>query len=96
MVWSEACLLHEPKGEVWVGVTIEGTEVPERARVIRSAMEAAGAPVEESREHGDDVLDAVHDRGRGGIAGRGRRQIRVVGGLAGTGPHGHEQRRGRP
>ncbi|HEX5018171.1 MAG TPA: histone deacetylase family protein [Actinomycetes bacterium] len=63
MVWSEACLLHEPKGEVWVGVTIEGTEVPERARVIRSAMEAAGAPVEESREHGDDVLDAVHDRG---------------------------------
>lgn len=63
VVWSEACLRHEPKGEVWVGVTIEGTEIPERARVIRAALEAAGAPVAEAIDHDDVVLDAVHDRG---------------------------------
>jgi acetoin utilization deacetylase AcuC-like enzyme len=63
VVWSEACLKHEPKGEVWVGVTIEGTEVPERARVIRSAFEAVGAPVTDATAHDDSVLEAVHDRG---------------------------------
>jgi acetoin utilization deacetylase AcuC-like enzyme len=63
IVWSEACLHHEPKGEVWVGVTIEGTEVAERARVIRSALEAAGAPVAQAEAHDDAVLDSVHDRG---------------------------------
>jgi acetoin utilization deacetylase AcuC-like enzyme len=63
MVWSEACLLHEPKGEVWVGVPIEGTEIAERARVIRGALESAGAPVVQAQPHDDTVLDAVHDRG---------------------------------
>ncbi len=63
VVWSEACLRHEPKGEVWVGVTIEGTEVAERARVIRSALEAAGASVTEATVHDDTVLEAVHDSG---------------------------------
>ena len=61
-VWSDACLLHEPKGEVWVGVTIEGTEVAERARVIRAALEDAGSPVSPATPHDDAVLDAVHDR----------------------------------
>ena len=63
VVWSEACLLHEPKGEVWVGVTIEGTEIPERARVIRAALEGAGATVTNAEAHDDSVLDAVHERG---------------------------------
>jgi acetoin utilization deacetylase AcuC-like enzyme len=63
VVWSEACLKHEPKGEVWVGVTIEGTEIPERARVIRTSFEAAGAPVTDAIAHDDSVLEAVHDRG---------------------------------
>jgi acetoin utilization deacetylase AcuC-like enzyme len=62
-VWSDACLLHDPKGEVWVGVTIEGTEVAERARVIRAALEEAGSPVTAATTHDDSVLEAVHDRG---------------------------------
>jgi len=63
VVWSDACLLHEPKGEVWVGVTIEGTEIAARAEVIRAALEAAGAPVAAASPHDDTVLDAVHDPG---------------------------------
>lgn len=63
VVWSEACLLHDPKGEVWVGVPIEGTEIAARAETIRAAMEAAGAPVTTAAAHDDEVLDAVHDRG---------------------------------
>src|SRR5215203_3378305 len=63
VVWSEACLKHDPKGEVWVGVTIEGTEVPERSRVIRAAFEGAGALVTDAVAHDDTVLQAVHDQG---------------------------------
>lgn len=63
VVWSDACLLHDPKGEVWVGVPIEGTEIAARAEVIRAAVEAAGAPVRTATPHDDTVLDAVHDRG---------------------------------
>jgi hypothetical protein len=63
VVWSEACLEHDPKGEVWVGVTIEGTEVAERARVIRRSLEAAGAPVTDAVPHDDSVLGSVHDHG---------------------------------
>jgi acetoin utilization deacetylase AcuC-like enzyme len=63
LVWSDACLLHEPKGEVWVGVTIKGTEIPERAMVIRSALEAAGTPVTAASPHDDSVLTAVHEHG---------------------------------
>ena len=61
LVWSEACLSHEPKGEVWVGVTIEGTEIPERATVIRSALETAGASLTVASPHDDSVLNDVHD-----------------------------------
>ena len=31
IVWSDAHSLHEPGGEVWVGVRTPGTEVPARA-----------------------------------------------------------------
>ena len=61
LVWSEACLRHEPKGEVWVGVTIEGTEIPERATVIRSALETAGASLTVASPYDDSVLNDVHD-----------------------------------
>jgi acetoin utilization deacetylase AcuC-like enzyme len=63
VVWSDACLLHDPKGEVWVGVTIEGTEIAARAEVIRAALEEAGAPVAPASAHDDTVLNEVHDRG---------------------------------
>ncbi len=61
MVWSEACLRHEPGGEVWLGVREPGTEVPERAEVILATLLAAGAAVVPAVPHGDEVLLAVHD-----------------------------------
>jgi len=44
-VWAEDVLRHEPGAEVWVGVSTPGTELPERATVIRDAVVAAGAHV---------------------------------------------------
>ena len=61
VVWSDTCLEHVPSGEVWVGVTIEGTEIPERATVIRAALAGAGAPEVGAVQHDDTVLEAVHD-----------------------------------
>ncbi len=68
--WSDACLRHEPRGEVWVGVTIPGTELPERATRIRAALDAAGiavvtaTPTDLGRHRlGPAVLGQVHDPG---------------------------------
>jgi acetoin utilization deacetylase AcuC-like enzyme len=61
VVWHEDCLLHEPGGEVWLGQRDEGTEVPDRARVILAALTAAGAPVRPTGPHDPDALLAVHD-----------------------------------
>ena len=61
VVWSDACLLHDPKGEVWVGVPIEGTEVAARAEVIVAALQEAGAPVSPASGYDDSVLTQVHD-----------------------------------
>jgi acetoin utilization deacetylase AcuC-like enzyme len=61
VVWSDCCLLHEPGGELWIGVRIPGDEVPARVERIRAALVEAGAPLVEAREHGDEPLLAVHD-----------------------------------
>jgi acetoin utilization deacetylase AcuC-like enzyme len=63
VVWSDACLLHEPGGEVWIGLPIPGDEVPERALRIRDALVAEGAPLVPAELHGDDALLEVHDAG---------------------------------
>jgi acetoin utilization deacetylase AcuC-like enzyme len=60
-VWSDACLLHEPEAEVWVGVRTPATEVPERATRIRDALLAAGAREVVATPHEDEALLAVHD-----------------------------------
>ena len=60
-VWSEDCLLHEPAGEVWLGVWETGTEVPERASVLLDAVTEAGAAVTGATPHDRDALTAVHD-----------------------------------
>ncbi|MFL6180702.1 MAG: histone deacetylase family protein, partial [Actinomycetes bacterium] len=39
----------------------EGTEIPERAKVIRSALEAAGASLALAIAHDDSILAKVHD-----------------------------------
>ena len=61
VVWNEDCLRHDPGGEVWLGVRDAGTEVAERALVLRDALAAAGAPVVSAAAHGDEILRAVHD-----------------------------------
>jgi acetoin utilization deacetylase AcuC-like enzyme len=61
VVWSEDCLRHDPAGEVWLGMRDPGTEVADRALVLRAALTAAGAPVVPARPHEDTVLRTVHD-----------------------------------
>jgi acetoin utilization deacetylase AcuC-like enzyme len=61
VVWSERQRLHEPGGEIWVGVRTPGTEVPARADRIRAALEAAGATVVDAAEHDEAALLAAHD-----------------------------------
>ncbi|HUG63948.1 MAG TPA: histone deacetylase family protein [Gaiellaceae bacterium] len=63
VTWSEAHRLHAPAMAVWVGVTIDADELPERADRIRSELEEAGARVVEAEPHDDDALLAVHDAG---------------------------------
>jgi acetoin utilization deacetylase AcuC-like enzyme len=62
VVWSDACLGHEPDAEIWVGIRLPGTEVPARARVLREAVVAAGARLVPAATHGDEVLELVHSR----------------------------------
>ncbi len=62
VVWSERNRLHEPAGEVWVGVRTPGTEVPERTELIRDALLAGGAPLVAAEEHAERALLRVHDR----------------------------------
>jgi acetoin utilization deacetylase AcuC-like enzyme len=61
LVWSDECLRHDPQAEVWVGVRTVGTEVAERAVVIRDAVLAAGGLLVEAQPHDDTVLLQVHD-----------------------------------
>jgi acetoin utilization deacetylase AcuC-like enzyme len=63
VVWSQDCLLHEPGGEVWLGVREAGTEVPQRAAVILRALRDAGAPVLPARRHEIADLHSVHHPG---------------------------------
>src|SRR4051812_4247854 len=61
VVWSDAHRLHEPGGEVWVGIRTPGTEVPARAEAIREALE--DARFVDAEPHADDAVLAVHDAG---------------------------------
>ena len=60
VVWSEATLAHRPDREIWIGVPLRGTEVPERATVIRTALEAVGHPIIVATSHGSQPLTRVH------------------------------------
>lgn len=63
VVWSDDCLRHGGEAGTWVGVAIEGDEVPERATLIRDALCGAGAHVVPAAAHDDTTLLAVHDPG---------------------------------
>ncbi|HEY6595376.1 MAG TPA: hypothetical protein VI011_14955, partial [Asanoa sp.] len=60
-VWASDCMRHEPKQEVWIGVPMPGTELPERAAILRSSVAAAGATIVPAAGHDDTVLASVHD-----------------------------------
>ena len=59
VVWSDRCLLHEPREEIWVGVPTPAAETPGRIERIRDAL--AGARFVEAEPHDDSALRAVHD-----------------------------------
>jgi acetoin utilization deacetylase AcuC-like enzyme len=61
VVWHHDCLLHEPGGEVWLGVWDRGSEVPERAAILRDSLRSAGAALLPATAHDDAVILAVHD-----------------------------------
>ena len=61
VVWTDRHRLHEPKGEVWLGVWIEGTEVPARGDRIRAALEDAHASLVEPASYDEAPFEAVHD-----------------------------------
>ena len=61
VVWSDDHRLHDPGGEVWLGVRIPGTELPERAERIREALTADGAWFVEAEAQPDDAVASVHD-----------------------------------
>jgi acetoin utilization deacetylase AcuC-like enzyme len=58
VVWSDACRLHEPDGEIFVGVRTPGTEVAARVDAIRAALD--GATFVDAASHEDVEID-VHD-----------------------------------
>jgi acetoin utilization deacetylase AcuC-like enzyme len=60
-VWSDDCLRHEPKSEVWIGTSTPATEVPARAQTIRQALLDAGAEEVAAVVHDDCALLSVHD-----------------------------------
>jgi acetoin utilization deacetylase AcuC-like enzyme len=60
VVWSPDCLLHEPAGEVWLGTRDAGTEVADRARVILTAVQAAGGTIVPAERREIDALQTVH------------------------------------
>ena len=60
-VHSHDTRLHEPKGEVWVGVEIAGTEVPERVDALERALVAAGATMIRANAGDRSDLHRVHD-----------------------------------
>ena len=63
LTWSEQHRLHAPETAVWVGLPIATDELPERADLIRAALEDAGASAVDAEPHADDALLAVHDPG---------------------------------
>lgn len=61
VVWSDRHRLHDPGGEVWIGVRLPAAEVPARADAIHAALAADGAPIVDAEPHEDECLLAVHD-----------------------------------
>lgn len=61
VVWSPTTREHDPRHEIWVGVTTEATEVAARVDVIVQTLDSEGHRLVEATAHPDDVLLRVHD-----------------------------------
>jgi acetoin utilization deacetylase AcuC-like enzyme len=61
VVWSDRCRLHDPGGEIFVGVRTPGTEVVARADRILAALAEADGRVVDAEQHSEVALLAVHD-----------------------------------
>jgi acetoin utilization deacetylase AcuC-like enzyme len=61
VVWDRDCLLHDPEGEVWLGVWEAGSELPERATALLEAVTSAGAEIVPASAHDDAAILAVHE-----------------------------------
>jgi len=61
-VWTEQHRLHDPGGEVWVGVRIPGTEVVARGDLIRAALASAGFEIVPPTAHPASSLERVHEQ----------------------------------
>lgn len=61
VVWHPGCLAHAPGWEFWLGLRMPDDEQPQRAELIRAAVEAAGAPIVAATSHDDAAITAVHD-----------------------------------
>ena len=61
VVWSDSHRLHEPGGEVWLGVRTPGTELPARAERIREALAGRGARMVPAEAQPDEAVLRVHD-----------------------------------
>ena len=70
VVWSDQHRLHDPGGEIWVGVRTPGTELPKRAEAIRADLSAAGARFVEAERQPDEALHTVHDAALTGYLAR--------------------------
>ncbi len=70
VVWSDQHRMHDPGGEIWVGVRTPGTELPKRAEAIRADLSAAGARFVEAERQPDEALHTVHDAALTGYLAR--------------------------
>ena len=59
VVWSDRHRLHDPRGEIFVGVRTPGTELPERAERIRAVLGSAARRGRRQAQP-DDALTSVH------------------------------------
>ncbi len=60
VVWSEATLAHRPDREVWVGMPLDSSELPERVTAIEKVLRCAGHSFIEAAPHDDGSLHSVH------------------------------------
>jgi acetoin utilization deacetylase AcuC-like enzyme len=62
VVWSDSCRLHEPAGEIWIGVRTPGTETAARPDAILAGLAEEEPRLVPTEQHADAALLAVHDQ----------------------------------